>query len=123
MNQRMRMPLTIFITAAITFVSTAYFTRINTVEALKLKFVEMAAFNDVRRVEDYDGLEALLVKGCHKEALEYVRIQRRTELSLLKDYFIWGDTARNTVNSRNHEVYERALKSSSPGSYTLPTCE
>jgi len=82
----------------------------------------MQAFNDVNRVEDYDTLEQFLANGCHKEALEFVKIQQQSLLSGINDYLLWGDTVGKIVKSKSNEIYERAIKSSRPTPYTKPMC-
>ena len=121
MSPRIRTIVTIAITAAITFGLSAYFFKY-TNKALKLSFVEMQAFNEINRVEDYDILEQLLINGCSKDALSYVKIQQQSLLSGINDYFIWGDSVKNIVRSRSNDIYVRALKSHRPSPYTKPRC-
>lgn len=47
--------------------------------------IEMELFNDVHRVESWDNLEELLINGCNKEALEFVKMEKDILLSLMKD--------------------------------------
>ncbi len=121
MSPYIRTITTIAITAATTFALSAYFFSHRN-NALKLTFVEMQAFNDINRVENYDTLEQLIINGCSNDALSYVRIQQQSLLSGINDYFIWGDTVKNFVRSRNEDIYARALKSLRPAPYTTPTC-
>ena len=90
MSQRAKSFLIIALSVIVTFFVTAHFVRHSMLNALKIKFVEMEAFNGVYRIEAYDTLEGLLKKGCNKEALEFIKIQQTLLLSGLKQHMTWG---------------------------------
>jgi type III secretory pathway component EscR len=124
MSQRTKSFLIIALSVIITFFVTAHFVRHSMLNALKIKFVEMDAFNDVYRVEAYDTLESFLKKGCNKEALEFIKIQQTLLLSGLKQHMTWGDAVRESVVARNQEIANRANESPSrQDAFVIPTCE
>jgi hypothetical protein len=46
----------------------------------------MEAFNELDKIRSWDSVEQLLIKGCNKEALEYVRMKQSLELLHLQDF-------------------------------------
>ena len=107
---------------AITFLATAYFVRTHTNKAFKATVFEMEAFNDVGRVEAWDRLEQLLVKGCNSEALELVRFEQTSELLALK-YDLNNDAKLiKKIEERNASVVKRANDIINKGEYQIPSC-
>ena len=124
MSQRLKLILTAVLSVIVTFFATSYLVRNSMLNAMSTKFVETEAFNDVGRLEFYDTLHELLVKGCTKEALEFVQIQQSLLLSGLKRHMSWGDEVTKTINDRNQEIARRAADFSTPISgFVIPTCK
>ncbi len=112
----------IALSIVITFLVTAYFVRMHTNKAFKATVFEMEAFNDVGRVEAWDSLEQLLVKGCNNEALEFVKIEQASELLALK-YDLNNDAKLiKKIEERNSSVVKRANSIVNKGVYQIPSC-
>ncbi len=124
MSQRLKLILTAVLSVIVTFFATSYLVRNSMLNSMSTKFVETEAFNDVGRLEFYDTLHELLVKGCTKEALKFVQIQQSLLLSGLKRHMSWGDEVTKTINDRNQEIARRAANFSTPiRGFVIPTCK
>ena len=114
--------LGIVLTVIATFLVTAYFSSKNTRAAFVAAAYDMEAFNEVHRIESWDRLEQLLVKGCHKEALEYARMERSLGLSSLKWHLANGAKLDKKLEVENRSILGRAKSFTSKGKYDIPTC-
>jgi hypothetical protein len=121
-KKHFKLALTILLTAIATFVVTAYFSRKNTRAAFVAVTYEMEAFNELHRVESWDRLENLLVKGCNKEALEYVKMEQSLGLSSLQWHLKNGARLDKKVAEENHSILSRAESFLGKGKYDIPTC-
>lgn len=123
MSRSQKSIVIISLSVAVTFFATAYYVRHSTRASSIDEFVNMEAFNDVGRLENYDTLEDLLKRGCNKEALEFVQIQQTLLLFGLKRHMAWGDQVRDNIIARNQEVARRAKAlSSRQRTFVIPTC-
>ena len=123
MKLGLKISLAIALTAILTFVVTSYLVRKGTISAFTHKILEMEATNEVSRIESWDRLESFLVKGCNKEALELVRLERASAFSSLS-YHIGDDVQlRRAVQERNPAIAQREAKSPKFNGYQIPACE
>lgn len=123
MKPGLKISLAISLTAILTFAATSYFVRKGTISAFTHKVLEMEATNEVSRIESWDRLENLLTKGCNKEALELVRLERSSAFYLL-NYHVGDDVQlRRAVQERNAAIAQRAEKSPRFSGYQIPTCK
>jgi len=118
--KRFRFLLAIVLTTIVTFVSTSYFTSRNTRSAFVARAYDMEAFNELHRIESWDRVEKLLVQGCNKEALEYVRMEQSLGLSSLKWHLDNGARLERAVEESNRSIVSRAKSFSSKGKYEVP---
>lgn len=123
MGQRTRTLLAVVLTAVVVGTGSSYLAWKGTTKAIANAMLEMDAMNSVGRVESWDRLGQLLIKGCNKEALEYVDIQGTLELADL-NYTISSDPALTTkIRERNPDVASRVDAISIGGHYVEPTCK
>lgn len=112
----------IALSIAVTFLLTSYFVRIHTNKIFKATVFEIEAFNDVGRIETWDRLEELLVKGCNSEALKLVKIEQTSDLLALK-YDLNNDAQLiKKIEERNASVAKRANDVISKDEYQIPSC-
>ncbi len=123
MKLGLKIALTIAATATLTFIATSYGVRKGVIMAFTHKVLEMEATNEVGRIESWDRLENLLLKGCNKEALELVRLERISAFSMLKYHIGNDEQLKSAVQERNSAIALRMEKSSKPNDYQIPTCE
>ena len=83
----------------------------------------METFNELHRIESLDNLEQLLLKGCNKEALEYVRMEQSLGLSELKWNINNGAKLDKKVEEEKRSILSRAQSFESKGKYDIPTCK
>lgn len=83
----------------------------------------MEAFNELHRIESWDRTEQLLLKGCNKEALEYVRVEQSLALSSLKWHLDNGAKLEKKVEEENRSIVGRAQSFASNSKYEIPTCK
>lgn len=123
MKPNLKISLAIAVTAILTFVATSHLVRKGTISAFTHKVLEMEVTNEVSRIESWDRLENLLVKGCNKEALELVRHQRSSAFNSLSYHM--GDDAqlRRVAQERSSAIVQRAEKSPKFSGYQIPTCD
>ncbi len=81
------------------------------------------AFNEVHRIESWDSLEQLLLKGCNKEALEYVKMEQSLGLSSLKWHLDNGARLEKKVEEEKRSIISRAHAFVGEGKYEIPTCK
>lgn len=123
MKPGLKISLAISVAAILTFVATSYVVRNGTISAFTHKVLEMEATNEVSRIESWDRLESLLAKGCNKEALELVRLERTSAFSLLNHHIGDDVRIRRAVQERNPEIAHRAENSPKFSGDQIPTCE
>lgn len=97
--------LVMVLTAVTTFLVTSYFATKNTRAAFVATTLVMEAFNELHRIRSWDSLEQLLIKGCNKEALEYVRMEQSLGLLSLKDELLHGARLDKALKERNTSVW------------------
>lgn len=122
MKKHFKFALAIVSTVIATFLVTAYFSSKNTRAAFVAAAYDMEAFNELHRIESWDRLEQLLVKGCNKEALEYVRMEQSLGLSSLKWHLDNGAKLDKKLEEENRSILSRAKSFTSKGKYDIPTC-
>lgn len=122
MKKHFKFALAIVLTAIATFVLTAYFATKNTRAAFVAATYDMEAFNELHRIRSWDSLEQLLVKGCNKEALEYVRMEQALGLSSLKWHLDNGAKLEKKLEEESGSILNRAHSFTSKGRYDTPTC-
>ena len=83
----------------------------------------MEAINQIGVVESFDRIKGLLAKGCNKEALEMVRIEQVSALSVLKHEVSITQMAMQRAKDHDAKTVDRAMKSTSPSITYLPTCK
>lgn len=81
------------------------------------------AFNDLHRIRSWDSLEQLMIKGCNKEALEYVRIEQSLGLLSLKDHIKNGAKLDKALEAENPSILGRANAITNKGKYYIPSCQ
>lgn len=101
---------------------TAYFTTKNTRAIFVAETYDMEAFNELHRIKSWDSLEQLLIKGCNKEALEYVRMEQSLGLSSLKWHFDNGAKLEKKLEEENPSILSRVHSFKGKGKYEIPTC-
>ena len=122
MKTHFKIVLAILLTAIATFVVTAHFSTKNTRAAFIAATYNIEAFNELHRIESWDRLELLLVKGCNIEALEYVRMKQSLGLSSLKWHLDNGAKFERKIEEENSSILGRAKSFTSKGNYDIPTC-
>jgi len=115
--------LVIGLTAIATYVGTAYFVQKNAWASFVALSYDMEAHNTLYRIESWDRLEQLLVKGCHKEAMEYVKMEQSLGLSGLRANLDNGAKLEKKVEDENYSILNRAKSFVSKGTYDVPTCK
>ena len=121
-RKHFKFALAIVLTVIITFMVTAYFATKNTRAAFVAATYDMGAFNELHRISSWDSLEQLLIKGCNKEALEYVRMEQSLGLLSLKGKLTNGAKLDKALEEENPSVLSRAHSIISKGKYYIPTC-
>ena len=123
MNRHLKFTLAIAFVVISTSVVTAHFATKNTRTAFVSVAYDMEAFNDLYRIESWDRLEKLLVKGCSKEALEYVKMEQSLALSSLKWHLDNGAKLEKKIEEENDSIIKRARSFAGQGKYDIPTCK
>lgn len=106
----------------LTAIVSAHFAAKNTRAAYVATTYDIEAFNELHRIESWDNLEKLLLKGCNKEALEYVKMEQSLGLSSLKWHLDKGARLEKKVEEENSSILSRARSFESKGKYEIPTC-
>ena len=122
MRKQLRLILAVVLAVIATSVVTAHFAVKNTKTAFVSAAINAEAFNELHRIRSWDSLEKLLVKGCTKEALEYVRMEQSLGLLSLKDSLQNGAKLDRTVEEENSSILHRAISTENQGRYYIPTC-
>jgi hypothetical protein len=127
MKQAYKVSLVVALSVVVTFFLTAYFLKENSTKTLVdmviRTSIQMESFNDVGRVEAYDFLEDLVIRGCDKEALEFIKHQQTSLLLGLQSRMIESEAVRKQVMERNQKIGERAVKQIHQGAYFYPKCK
>jgi hypothetical protein len=121
-KKHFKFALAIVFTVIATFIVTAYFATKNTRAAFVAATYDMEAFNELHRIRSWDSLEQLLVKGCNKEALEYIRMEQALGLSSLKWHLDNGAKLEKKLEEENRLILSRAHSFISKDKYDIPTC-
>ncbi|PPC93172.1 MAG: hypothetical protein CTY33_09210 [Methylotenera sp.] len=122
MKKHIKLALIIVLAVIATFLVTAYFSTKNTRTAFISASQDMEAFNELHRIKNYDSLEQLLIKGCNKEALEYVRMEQSLGLLHLQDSLKNGARLEKSLETENSALLERAKTITNKGKYFIPSC-
>lgn len=122
MKIRLKFALTIALTAIATFSVTAHFAKRTSWTAFVAATYDMEAFNELHRIKSWDRLEQLLIRGCNKEALEYVRMEQSIGLGALKWHLDNGARLENKIADENRSVVNRAKSFTGKNKYDVPTC-
>lgn len=123
MKAYVKFGLTVVVTAIVTFVGTAYFVSKNTRATFVSLAYDMEASNQLYRISSWDRLEQLLINGCNKEALQYVRMEQSLGLSGLQWHLNNGAKLERKVADENQSIVSRARSFKGKGSYEVPTCK
>lgn len=123
MKKHLTFALVIALTVFATLIVTAYFATRNTKAAFVSMAYDMEAFNELHRIETWDRIEQLLVKGCNKEALEYIKLEQSLALSSLKWHLDNGAKLERKVEEDNRSIVGRAQSFTSNGKYSIPSCK
>lgn len=123
MKDHLKIPLVIALTVIVTLLTTAHFSRNSARNAFTDLVLDAQAFNEVHRISSWDRLEQLLVRGCDKEALEYVRMEQSLGLSFLKWHLENGAKLDRKLEEEHASILTRAQSFTSKGRYDLPSCE
>jgi hypothetical protein len=122
-KKHLKFALAIALTVIATLIVTAYIATRNTRAAFVAKTYDMEAFNELHRIETWDRIEQLLVKGCNKEALEYVRLEQSLALSSLKWHLDNGAQFEKKAEEDNLSIVNRARSFTGNGKYNIPSCK
>jgi hypothetical protein len=114
--------LVIVLTILATFVVTSHFVLKNSRAAFVSATLDMEAFNELHRIRSRDSLEQLLIKGCNKEALEYVQMEQSLGLLSLQDNLNNGAKLDKTLQVENSSILSRAKSITNKGKYYIPSC-
>nr|WP_294841168.1 hypothetical protein [uncultured Methylotenera sp.] len=120
--KNIKLALIIALTIIATFIVTAYFATKNTRAAFISASQDMEAFNELHIIRSWDSMEQLLVKGCNKEALEYVRMKQSLELLHLQNFLKNGAKLEKSLEAENSALLERAKTITNKGKYYIPSC-
>ncbi len=122
MKKNIKLTLAIILSIICTFLVTAYFGTKNTRAAFVSASIDTEAFNELHRVRSLDNLEQLLIKGCNKEALEYVRMEQSLGLLHLQDNLNYGAKLEKPLEVEHSAILERAKSITNKGKYIIPSC-
>jgi hypothetical protein len=123
MKKHFTFVLAIALTAVVTAFATEYLLTRNTTAAFIATANNMEAFNELRRIESWDRAEQFLVKGCNKEALEYIRAQQAMATSSLQWLLKNGASLEEEVAKENRHIVDRVQTFTSSGTYNIPLCK
>jgi hypothetical protein len=114
--------LVIVLTILATSVVTSNLVLKNSRAAFLSASLDMEAFNELHRIRSRDSLEQLLIKGCNKEALEYVQMEQSLGLLSLQDNLNNGAKLDKTLQVENTTILSRAKSITYKGKYYIPSC-
>jgi len=121
-KKHIKFALAIVLSIIATFLVTAYFATKNTRAAFVSVSLNVEAFNELHRVRSWDSLEQLLIKGCNKEALEYVRMEQSLGLLHLQDNLKNGAKLEKSLEAEYFAILEKAKTITNKGKYIIPSC-
>jgi hypothetical protein len=117
----LKLLLAVVLIIIVTYVVTSYFAVKNTRATFFSVTLDVEAFNELHRIRSWDNLEQLLIKGCNKEALEYVRGEQYSGLVHLEDKLKNGARLDKQLIAENPSILIRA-NSITNKSRHFPTC-
>ena len=122
MKKYIKLLLALVLAIFTTFVVTSHFVLKNSRAAFLSATIDVEAFNELHRIKSRDSLEQLLIKGCNKEALEYVRMEQSLGLLSLQDNLNNGAKLEKTLQVENPTILSRAKLITNEGKYYIPSC-
>jgi hypothetical protein len=122
MKQSTKISAALALTAIVCFAAGSYLANKNTIKAFANMTREVEVTNEVSRVETWDRIEQFLVKGCTKQALELVRIEKSSALSAIKYQLGSNTDLMSKVKERNPDIARRVDAASIKGTYSIPAC-
>ena len=122
MKKYIKLLLVIVFTILATSVVTSNLVLKNSRAAFLSATIDMEAFNELHRIRSRDSLEQLLIKGCNKEALEYVQMEQSLGLLFLQDRLNNGAKLDKTLQVENALILSRAKSINNEGKYYIPSC-
>lgn len=123
MKKNFGLIVAVLLSIAITFFTTSYFAVKNLRKSFNENILEMEAFNGIHRINSFDRLEQLLIKGCHNEALKYVRMEQSLNLLHLQDNIKNGAKIDEKTRKDYASIIERAHSIVNQGKYYIPECK
>lgn len=123
MRKHLKAALPIVLMVIVTFFVTSYFITKNVRGAIVAATIDMEAFNELHRIRSWDSLEQLLIKGCNKEALEYVRMEQSLKLLSLQRSLGNGARLDKALEEELSAILARAKSANNKGKYYIPTCK
>jgi hypothetical protein len=121
-KKHIKFALIIFLTVIATSLITAYYAAKNTRAGFLAVSLDMEAFNELHRIRSWDSLEHLLIKGCNKEALEYVQMEQALHLLSLQRMLQNGAKLDESEKVENPSIISRANTIVNKGKYYIPSC-
>ena len=123
MKSRTTLVTSIIATSLITALVFSYLANKTTIKVLVEKFREVEVFNEVGRVKTWGNIEELLEKGCIKEALLYVKNEKATALSAIKNQA--GDNLELIRVSEQQKTYILNIMKNNKhsGFFQIPSCK
>lgn len=122
MKKYIKFILVIVLTILATSVVTSNLVLKNSRAAFLSASLDMEAFNELHRIRSRDSLEELLIKGCNKEALEYVQMEQSLGLLKLQDRLNNGAKLDKSLQIENPSILSRAKSITNEGKYYIPSC-
>ncbi|MDO9206508.1 MAG: hypothetical protein Q7T42_06760 [Methylotenera sp.] len=122
MKKYIKFLLVIVLTILATSVVTSNLVLKNARAAFVSASIDMEAFNELHRIRSRESLEQLLIKGCNKEALEYVQMEQSLGLLSLQDRLNNGAKLDKTLQTENASILNRAKSTTNEGKYYIPSC-
>ena len=106
----------------VTFLATSYFLERSIAKSIGAQVNEMEAFNEIWRIESWERIESLLVKGCYKEAIEFAEMHKLTLLTSLKNQVGSNEKLLKMVTERSEEVAGKIKGLVKQNRHTIPSC-
>jgi len=117
MKQKNKIIISVLLSSIITAVIVSSLAIKGTKKALINKFSEVEVFNEVGRVEIWSNIQELLEKGCSKEALLYVKHEKASALSGLKNRELL-----NISEERKSNIINLIENNKHKGFFRVPSC-
>ena len=122
MKKKLSLVITVVL-IVITYLATSYFTINSLRRSFNEGILEMKAFNELHRIRSWDSLEQLLIKGCNKEALEYVQMEQSLHLLSLQESLKNGAKLDESEKAENPSIIRRVNSIVNKGKYYIPSCK